>query len=127
MARTNVPITTLTAATGVACNVGAGTALDATDHHVITLTCPLEELVIRVENTTSSTKAVTIKAGDNPPANAAGQGDLSVSLTAGNTTAQLKMVAGLESARFQQSNGTVEIDVASGMTGFIAAYRVPRV
>lgn len=126
MARVNVPITSLsTTATDV--KVGTGTALDATDHHVITLTCPLEELVIRVENTTAGTKAVTIKAGDNPPANAAGQGDLSVSLTAGNSTAQLAMVAGLESARFAQNDGTLSIDVASGMTGFIAAYRVPRV
>lgn len=126
MARTNVPITALST-TPTAVNVGAGTALDATNHHVITLTCPLDELVIRVENTTASTKAVAIKAGDNPPAESAGQGDLSVSLTAGNSTAQLKLVAGLESARFVQNDGTVLIDVDSGMTGFITAYRVPRV
>jgi hypothetical protein len=126
MARAAVPITALST-TGTDVKVGTGTALDATNHHVITLTCPLEELVIRVENTTASTKAVTIKAGDNPPAESAGQGDLSVSLTAGNSTAQLAQVAGLESARFVQNDGTLLVDVASGMTGFIAAYRVPRV
>lgn len=125
MARTSVPITTLsTTATDV--KVGTGTALDATNHHVVTLTCPLEEVVIRVENTTASTKAVTIKAGDNPPAESAGQGDLSVSLTAGNSTAQLGLVAGLESARFIQNDGTLLIDVASGMTGFVTVYKVPR-
>lgn len=126
MARAAVPITALST-TGTDVKVGTGTALDATNHHVVTLTCPLEELVIRAENTTASTKAVTIKAGDNPPAESAGQGDLSVSLTAGNSTAQLAQVAGLESARFIQNDGTLLVDVASGMTGFIAAYRVPRV
>ena len=126
MARAAVPITALST-TGTDVKAGTGTALDATNHHVVTLTCPLEELVIRVENTTASTKAVTIKAGDNPPAESAGQGDLSVSLTAGNSTAQLAQVAGLESARFIQNDGTLLVDVASGMTGFIAAYRVPRV
>ena len=70
---------------------------------------------------------MTIKAGDNPPAESAGQGDLSVSLTAGDSTVQLKMVAGLESARFVQNDGTLLVDVGSGMTGFISAYKVPRV
>ncbi len=126
MARANVPITKLST-TGTDTKLGTGTALSASDHHVVTLTCPLEELVIRVENTTASTKAVTIKAGDNPPAESAGQGDLSVSLTAGNSTVQMKSVAGLESARFVQNDGTLLIDVDSGMTGFISVYQVPRV
>lgn len=127
MARTNVPVTTLTAATAVTGLAGGGTAIDATNHHEIALTFPLEELVLRVANTTASEKAATIKAGDSPPANAAGQGDLAVTLAAGNSTTQIKYVAGLESARFIQNDGKLHIDIASGMTGFLFAFRVPRV
>ncbi len=124
MARTAVPITTHTKNAATA-DV-AGTAIDATNSHVVTLgSVPLHELVVRITNTTASTKAATIKAGDNPPADAAGQGDLSVSLTDGSTTPTTKF-ATLESARFAQNDGTLLIDIASGMTGFIAVLRVPR-
>lgn len=124
MARAELTVTTLTANTAVA-DV-AGDDLDATNHHVLTLAHPLDSYIIRVTNTTASTKAVTIKAGDNPPAASAGQGDLSVSLAAGNVTATVKWVAALESARFGQNDGTLSVDVGSGMTGKIAVFYVPR-
>lgn len=124
MARAALTVTTLTANTAVA-DV-AGDDLDATNHHVLTLDGPLDSYIIRVTNTTASTKAVTIKAGDNPPAGSAGQGDLSVSLTAGNVTPTVKFVGALESARFGQNDGTLSVDVGSGMTGKIAVFRVPR-
>ncbi len=124
MARTAVPITAIPANTATA--DPAGTDLDATNHHVVTLgSVPLHELVVRVTNTTASTKAVTIKAGDNPPADAAGVGDLSVSLTAGDSTPTTKLVV-LTSARFAQNDGTLLIDVGSGMTGKIAVLKVAR-
>ena len=65
----------------------------------------------------------TIVAGDNPPALSAGQGnlDITVPATSGDMT-----VAGLESARFLQSDGTVNIDLAASFAGKVYAIRVPR-
>lgn len=124
MARTALTPVTLTANTVVA--DPAGTALDATDSHVFTPTAPLHEYVIRVVNTTASTKTVTVKAGDNPPADAAGQGDLVLSLTAGDSTPTVKWFGPLTSARFIQNDGTVNIDVAASMTGTITVFSIPR-
>ena len=73
MARTALTPVVLTANTSTA--DPAGTAIDATNSHVFTSSSPLDEYVIRIVNTTASTKVATIKAGDNPPADAAGQGD----------------------------------------------------
>lgn len=124
MARTNVPITTLT--TNAATADPAGTAIDATNSHVInTAGVPTSRLAIRVLNTTASTKVATVKAGDNPPAGSSGQGDLAVSLTDGSTTATVKWVT-LEAARFMQNDGTINIDIGSGMTGFISVFEIPR-
>jgi len=127
-ARTAVPVTTLAGNTNNADVAStAGTAIDATNSHSITppAGCPIEELLIRITNTTSSTKAATIKAGANPPADAAGQGDLTVSLGAGNSVQTSGLVV-LTSARFAQADGTINIDIASGMTGFITVFRIPR-
>lgn len=126
MARTVIPVTTLTANTAVA--DPTGTAIDATNNHYINLgNVPLEEVLIRVTNTTNATKTVTVKAGSNPPADAAGQGDSgTLSLTDGSTTPTRGWFGPLTSARFVQSDGTVNIDVATSMTGYIAVLRVPR-
>jgi hypothetical protein len=128
MARTAVTVTTLTRGTESALVPGTtGTAIDATNHHVITppAGCPVEELMLVVTNTTNATKAATVKAGDNPPANAAGAGDKAVSLTDGSTV-PTNAILFLNSDRFVQDDGTVLVDIASGMTGRIACYRVPR-
>lgn len=123
MARAALTVTTLTANTAVAdVLASAGVAIDATNHHVLTVTHPLDSFIIRVNNTTAGTKVATIKAGDNPPADAAGQGDLLVSCT----NAQVKFVGPLESARFIQNDGTVLVDIEAAMTGFIQVFRVPR-
>lgn len=124
MARTALTPVALTANTVVA--DPAGTSLDATNSHVFTATNPLGEYVIRVVNTTSSTKTVTVKAGDNPPADAAGQGDLVLSLTDGSSTPTVKWFGPLGSSRFLQNDGTVNIDVAASMTGTITVFSVPR-
>jgi hypothetical protein len=128
MARTAVSVTAMTPNAVSAFIAGTtGTAIDATNHHSITppAGCPIEELLVVITNTTASTKAATVKAGDSPPADAAGVGDLSVSLTDGSTTPQSALVS-LGSARFAQSDGTVEIDIAAAMTGRIACFRIPR-
>lgn len=123
MARTALTVTTLTAGAAVAdVLASAGVAIDATNHHVLATAAPLDSYIIRINNTTGSTKVATIKAGANPPADASGQGDLAVSCTTG----QVKFVGPLESARFLQADGSVNVDIETGMTGFIQVFRVPR-
>jgi hypothetical protein len=66
---------------------------------------------------------VTIKAGTNPPAAAATQGDLVVAMTA-NT---ISWIGPFESGRFIQNDGTMLVDVAAAVVpGTITALRVPR-
>jgi hypothetical protein len=120
MARTAVTVTTLTANTGV--TEPAGTTADPTNDHVVS-GVPLEELVIRLANTNGSDRVATIKAGDNPPAIAAGLGDLAITVPA---TSGVVWVGPLSSARFAQSDGTLEIDLATSFAGTVTAYRIPR-
>ena len=124
MARTALTPVVLTANTSTA--DPAGTAIDATNSHVFTSSSPLDEYVIRIVNTTASTKVATIKAGDNPPADAAGQGDIAVSLATGSVTPTVAWVGPMASARFIQNDGTVNIDIDASMTGFITVFRIPR-
>jgi hypothetical protein len=121
MARTDVPIVTLSR-TGAATN--AGTAADPTNDHVVDLAgIPLEEIVLRFTNTNGSDRVATIVAGDSPPALSSGQGNLDITVpsTSGDMT-----VAGLESARYLQSDGTLHIDLAASYAGAVRAFRVPR-
>lgn len=126
MARTACTVTDLTKATQIDVAADDGVALDATNNHVLTVAAPLDSYIIKITNTTASEKVATIKAGDNPPADAAGQGDLEVTLAAGDSTATMALVTGLESARFIQNDGTVLIDLAASMTGYIEVWRVLR-
>lgn len=103
---------------------GQGTAIVAANTHVITPAGPLEELLIFVENTEGSTNDVTVLAGDDPPASAEGQGNLVLTLAA---TSGRQLLPPLESARFIQSDGTVRINVETGMTGFILPVQYPRI
>ena len=120
MARTAVTVTTLSGSSATA--EPAGTTADPTNDHVVS-GVPLEELIIRLANTNGSDRVATIVAGDSPPALSAGQGnlDISVPATSGDMT-----VAGLESARYLQSDGTLHIDLAASYAGAVRAFRVPR-
>lgn len=120
MPRTAVTVVTLST-TGAATN--AGTTADPTNDHEITVDFPLEELVLRFTNTNASDRVATIVAGDNPPAGSASQGnlDITVPATSGDMT-----VAGLESARYLQSDGKLHIDLAASYAGAVRAFRVPR-
>ena len=122
MVRTNVPIsqTNLDALFADP----AGTAADATNDHVITLTKPLSELLVRVVHTTASAKICTFVAGDNPPADAAGAGNLATSFANGSVTPVVRWFV-LSSARFGQNDGTLSIDLEAGFTGFITAFALP--
>lgn len=122
MADTAIPITPLVQNTAVA--KPAGTAIVAANNHVITPTKGTRKLLLRLTNTTASTKVWTITAGDKPAAGSAGQGQLDISLTDGSTTPQETWVT-IESARFMKSNGTIVITVAASTTGNIAAFQMP--
>lgn len=122
MADTAVHVSTMGLNTALA--NPAGTAIVAANTHTITPTKATRKVLIRITNTTASTKIATITAGANPPADAAGQGGLDVSLTDGSTTPQTAFVV-VESARFLQKNGTIVITVAAAMTGSIEAIQLP--
>ncbi len=119
MARTAVTVTEPAAG---AFTAKASTNADPTNDHVVTVDFPLEELVLIFTQTDATARAATIVAGDSPPALSAGQGDLTQSIAQNG----VYVVAGLESARFLQSDGTLNIDLAASFAGTIEAYRVPR-
>lgn len=119
MARTAVTYTNLVGNGNVA--QGAGTNLDATNDHVINDAEP-ERTVILISNTDDDTNlTAVVKAGDYPPAIAAGQGDLTVTVAFGTT----QMIGPLESGRFLQADGTLEVNVDQ-TTGKIWALKLPK-
>ena len=82
-----------------------------------------ERTLIRVTNTEGSTNVLTIKAGDNPPALRAGQGDITVTVAA---TTGVQYFGPFESDRVLQDDGSMQIDFESGMTGAIDILLWPR-
>lgn len=121
MANTTIPITQLAA--GSTANP-AGTAIVAANNHVITPTKGDNKLLLRFTNTTASTKVWTLVAGDSPPADESGLGNLDVSLTDGSTTPQTAFVV-VDTSRFQQNDGTLIVTVASATTGTLTAFQMP--
>lgn len=100
-------------------------AIDATNHHELDLgNNPARKVLIQVWHTTASEKDVTILAGDNPPADAAGQGTVVQACAAGDSTPTFYAIC-VESARFIQSDGLIHINVESGTTGYIRAIALP--
>lgn len=100
----------------------AGTALVAAPADNMQIANSFAELtVLRVDNTGGSALTLTVKAGDYPPALAAGQGDLAVSVPASGVA----YVGPFESGRFVQSDGSMLVE-ASATTGTITALRIAR-
>lgn len=125
MARTQIPVTVLTA-NAVTADV-AGTAVDPTNGMYIDVSAyRSEKLIIRVKNTTASTKTVTVEEGSNPPADAAGEGTVVVSLTDGSGTPTVAFIGPLTSARFIQKGSLIFVDPQASMTGAITAFVIPR-
>lgn len=121
MARTAVTVNSLTAGTFTA--LPTPTTADTTNDHVVDCSAfPLEELFLVIKQTDASARVATIVAGDNPPALSAGQGNLTKSMAQNETW----VIAGLESARFLQDDGKLNIDLAASFAGEITAYRIPR-
>lgn len=104
----------------------AGTTIDSTlvTNGVTINNCVPEETVIRVANTAGATKVVTINAGDLPPAMASGQGAITGTVAA---TTGVLWFGPFEGGRVQQkANSAMTLDFASGTTGTITVFRVPR-
>ncbi|MFF9639394.1 hypothetical protein ACF1D2_33045 [Streptomyces bacillaris] len=101
----------------------AGTTLVAAPTNNMQLANSFPELtVLRVTNSDDDTAlTITVKAGDHPPALAAGQGDLEVSVAFGTT----QFIGPFESGRFVQNDGSMLIE-STTTTGTITALRVPR-
>jgi hypothetical protein len=118
MADTTVNVTTL--ALNASTANPTGTAVVAANTHVITPTKETSKLVVRLTNTFAGAKAFTIVAGDSPPSDAAGQGNLVLTLAQNDVVFVV-----LESARFLKSNGDINITVAAATTGFIEAIQLP--
>lgn len=122
MATTTIHVTTL--GLNAATADPAGTAIDASKVGVVTPTKPTRKVALRITNTTAAQKVITIKAGDNPPADAAGQGDLALTFAAGDSTPVTKWVV-LEAARFLQNDGTILLEYAASTTGSVEAFQLP--
>lgn len=120
MARTAVPYSTLPG--NAALTDPAGTALDATNDHVIA-NAETERTLLRVTNTHGSPHVFTVKAGTYPPALASGQGDLAVTVAA---TTGVQWIGPFESGRFLQNDGSLLLDVEAAHAGTITAFKLPK-
>lgn len=128
MADTAVATVSLAKAGDYTIDTGVGTAIVHANTHVITPTGRLEDGFLVVQNTFNGAKTVTVLAGDNPPAQSAGQGNLAaVSVADGDASYAAEIIGGLESARFLQDNGTLRVNVEAAMTGFMYWVQLPRV
>jgi len=98
-----------------------GDAIDLTNDHEIDISSIKDDLfVVMIENTSTETGTATFTEG---AFSESGQGDLEVSIAASAI-----QVISLESARFKQSTGKVNIDLASTgtLTGRIFAAELPK-
>lgn len=127
MPRTAVVPRSLVANGGLNGATGA-TTIDATlvTNGVVVEGAIPERTLIRVTNTEGSTNVLTVRAGDNPPAVAAGLGDITVTVAA---TTGVQYIGPFESARVMQGgadSGDMHIDFETGMTGAIDILLLPR-
>jgi hypothetical protein len=121
MPRDTIPVVNALVHAVANLTTGDGVAISATNGAVVTPTKRASQLLLKFSNTiTNATKVVTIKAGDNPPAANAAQGDVSLTVPASG-----EIVVAVESARVLQNDGTINVDFGSGMTGFAWAVQLP--
>lgn len=120
MARTALPITAVPLNGMV--DTGAGTTADQPNGHVITMPKgKTGRLFIRATQTSAGAVVLTVKAGTGAQAQAAGQGDLALSIPA--TTGD-KLIGPLDSSRFEGPGGVINIDLAAGYVGKVWAFEL---
>ena len=120
MATTQIPYSNLVPNGNLAQPAGTTTVVAPTNNMQISDAFP-ELTVLRVVNT-GVEQEITVKAGDSPPALAAGQGDLVVTVAA---TTGVQFIGPFESGRFVQSDGSMLIE-AETVNATITALKVPR-
>ena len=119
MARDAVAITLLALNAGTA--TPAGTAINTTNGANIAVGGKTRKLIVRVTNTiTNAAHTVTFRAGVYPPALQSPVGDLAISVPQSGD-----VLIALESARFVQADGSINVDYDAGMTGIVSAHRLP--
>lgn len=103
--------------------VAAGTTIDATlvTNGVVITQANTHKLTVEVANTAAAPKNITIRAGVNPPALHAGQGNKIIAVA----NAKTHRIGPLTSMRFSQANGDLYIDLETGTTGTISAFLSP--
>lgn len=133
MARTNLPLSKFLANNSTGLADPAGTAVDVANGMNIALASTAipsqagaANLVIRFNQTFAGSKNIIIRAGNgldtgNPPAFRQSLGDLTVA--ANNATV---WVGPLESSRFVQKDGSINVDFSSGTTGDVTAFLLPK-
>ena len=134
MARTNLPVTTMTPNSAVLNQ--AGTAVDAANGMNIQLSSTsipaaggADTLVLYVQNTTASAQTVTVRkgvgGGATPgPAFRSGIGDFVTGNL--NATSGTAFIGPFDVSRFVQSDGSINVDFSSGMTGNVWAILLPK-
>lgn len=115
MARTAITPSSYTANSSI--TDPAGTAGDSGNGHIIS-GVKLERLVVRVNNGGGGSINATVKAGANPPALEAGQGDLVVAVGAG----AVKDIGPFTSGRFSQKDGSLWLDLSGSTTVTVTAF-----
>lgn len=127
MARTNLPLIELAGNAGVAQSTTAIDVANGMNVQTLSESIPAkgeaQDVILIVANTYTAAENVIVRAGAGPvPAFRASLGDLTVSVPASST-----MILGpFETARFAQSDGSLNVDFGAGMTGTIEALRVSR-
>lgn len=112
----SIPLSTLTPNARTA--DPAGTASGSTN--IVAAGAAPEEIILRAVVANATTN-VTVKAGANPPALSAGQGDVVAACVVGTN-----FIGPLSSARFIQADGTINVDVATAANVTLTAFVVPR-
>lgn len=99
----------------------AGTAINTTNG--ANIAGPIDSrILIRITNTNGTNRVATIKAGADRPAGRATLGDLAITVPA--TTGDV--LVPIETARFLQSDGSINIDFAASMAGVCSAVKIPK-
>lgn len=122
MARDAVSITAAPTETGTA--TPAGTTITPANGANIAGVGNANRLLVRVTNTDVAAHNVTFRAGSDgtqPPALRGGLGDLVVSVGASGDS-----LFTLESARHVKSDGSIDVDFATGFAGKISAVLLPK-
>ena len=76
----------------------------------------LESCMLIITNTQAAQRTFTVKKGNG---SASGIGDKTIVCAAGDGTAQIGVLSGLDSARFVNASGKVEVSIPATTTGFI--------